>query len=635
MLSCRCSRWTSVLLAIAVGPVLRGKADSRDDWRGDLKEAVTDYASEESKLAKLLALESVDRNGVDRLLEILEKSLRKVETLLEASYRGEVLRKEIEDGAEIPVLRERLLHALEYMQRYPKSRHSGLYGVFRDALGSVRGELTRKALSGRFLRDLMRETGDGPAVRETLLYFVRSLHPRADVSPEAAGREVAEAMEAFVAGLEKFPVREFRFAGTNRRIYAESLRFFGELNEEERLALVKMELPPFWDDPDTHRMARVLATDMIARLLEKVGGKESAFAEAADVVLRLVKQERHWIEKSSPRKQKPGRKIDSRLLRRYLEKPLEYPSIYPLLDLVDGLPSADYLKREPAEKRLAVVRPFLSELVMLLRLAEPAVEKSRLTGEVAIRRLWHRVRETLVRWAGSQQRLWSHEWAQAIAAEDFSLVPSREERKVARRSRTVAVTPATFFGTALRSSRVVLVLDLSESMGATEDQPGRISVLKDESARFLEQLPKGAHYNLIGFSTDSRIEDSLTRKHRLQNKVEPAGKLAKRTRRWIEDLQAIEQGKTVMRRPFEVAFGTRSRGDWRLPFDEIIFITDGVPTDRDGMELPTVQLDALRDFVLGNARLHSVTIHTFGFPEAPDDLLQELATRTGGKMAEI
>ncbi|GIW06932.1 MAG: aerotolerance regulator BatA [Dehalococcoidia bacterium] len=62
-------------------------------------------------------------------------------------------------------------------------------------------------------------------------------------------------------------------------------------------------------------------------------------------------------------------------------------------------------------------------------------------------------------------------------------------------------------------ANVVLVLDVSGSMAATDLQPDRLEAAKRAAERFVDALPANAQVSLVSFSTNASVNAPLTRDH--------------------------------------------------------------------------------------------------------------------------
>src|SRR5436305_8693803 len=66
---------------------------------------------------------------------------------------------------------------------------------------------------------------------------------------------------------------------------------------------------------------------------------------------------------------------------------------------------------------------------------------------------------------------------------------------------------------AQQQATVMLVIDVSGSMIATDVQPSRISAAQRAASTFVDEVPSGLRVGLIGFSTEARLLAPPTTQH--------------------------------------------------------------------------------------------------------------------------
>jgi len=183
-----------------------------------------------------------------------------------------------------------------------------------------------------------------------------------------------------------------------------------------------------------------------------------------------------------------------------------------------------------------------------------------------------------------------------------------------------------FFGTPRRGRRVLYLVDFSGSMGSDTADGTRISVLKKELVRSIEELPERMNFAVIFFSHNSwtiDIEDPEAGWNGLgQAPVAswyPATQQIKAS--YISKVNAMPPaGNTAWYPPLKMAFAM-------LPQPDIIYLlSDGEPRDFNQVQ---DEIDEM------NPETIPVDTIAFELPGTPARNLMELAQETGGKFTLI
>ena len=392
---------------------------------------------------------------------------------------------------------------------------------------------------------------------------------------------------------------------------------------------------------------RIVVADSIGPLLDKTTKR----AEVIALVVTALEREVDWISKVQ-------KKPDS--LKDAIEKlgvDPEQPSIYSVLSALRAVHRVALASQDPN----AILDPIFTDLIHLLARLQVQV-KGKQKGDVlnpldqaspTQLRLWFRVTELLREWTGQQQFVWFEDWLKFWGIYfdekrpkkdrkfDFLAVASGASGTGAGGGTVVVVKREQLFGIEQRSSKFLIIIDVSGSMVQNDHGINRMAKLQKEVIRFVSMLRPGVHYNILPFSNDCDIRASLTKSHKLFPKTLPRGRISPRTKAWVMGLRP--GGVTRVDLAFRTAFNKPLKQDptkplqkpFRPEFNEIYFITDGSPTDRSGDVLPPPrQLEILREIEGLNAR-HRAHIHTLGFRGMSMGFIRNMATRNNGKSREI
>ncbi len=234
--------------------------------------------------------------------------------------------------------------------------------------------------------------------------------------------------------------------------------------------------------------------------------------------------------------------------------------------------------------------------------------------------------------------------------------PRKEEfdpkEKVEMRGETVERGPK-FFGSEVLSKRVVLVLDVSNSMrvidarpagggeggstlppaggaggmpgGGAPRDPGvtwppdpnsRFARARDETIQFIAALEKDVAFNVIVFSDEVKYWQATN--------LIPANKKAKVTAiEWVKGIQWGPATRTDL--AVEKAFEIKGA-------DTFYILSDGNPEKPGNVPIPT---DEIMEKVSTLNRFRKVAVHTMGFPGQHRAFLEKLAKENGGTYKDI
>ena len=379
---------------------------------------------------------------------------------------------------------------------------------------------------------------------------------------------------------------------------------------------------------------------IVATSLGKLIGTSTQKPLLVQLTHHLLEREIAWIKPISRKPLSLAKAIKA------LGTQPESATMYPVLDAVEAVRAIAL-----GGASTAILEPFVSALIELVEKIEVRVAGKK-RGEVLAAddqrsasqfRLWFRVIGILQQWTGQKQYVWAADWRKfwelysgpdrAQARFDFTAV----KRGAAATGSTLVVSKEdAFFGLETRTSKFLIVLDVSTSMVNNAQNVDRFTPLKHEAIRFIKSLRPGVHYNILPFSSTCEIQKSLTRSHALQAKLLPRGQIDERVRRWITSLrtEAFTRVDLAFRTAFKVQEGAIGRGGssrFGPMFNEIYFITDGSPTNvNKELMSRTERLDLLSLIRALNAR-HRVVVHSVGFPRMDHSFIRQLALDHGGR----
>src|SRR5690606_12994444 len=286
---------------------------------------------------------------------------------------------------------------------------------------------------------------------------------------------------------------------------------------------------------------------------------------------------------------RPSREVPIGRAVQELGESFESRTIYPLLDAIEVIYEIATKEGDPA-KAFEILDPFVVSMVDGIGRTEVRVKHEADPNErapIAQRRLWFHLSDMLRRWTGEKGYERHEEWAKLAAiyfgperAQKFDFVAARARAKTqgepTDRSTQVVRGESTFFGVEAKSSRFLIIVDISDSMRDNPQNVDRLTALQNETIRFLRDLPAGVHYNILPFASSSEIGRSLSASHDLVAKTLPRGSLDSKTMEWIRNLRT--DGATRVDLAFQAAFGIESSersgtsgNGFRPKFDEIYF----------------------------------------------------------------
>lgn len=417
------------------------------------------------------------------------------------------------------------------------------------------------------------------------------------------------------------------------------------------LATLKKKLESLWSARNAAEAAKKVVQRMLfATSLPLLVRADASHGDGVEIVRELFEREIEWLPRAS-------REVPLKRAVRELGEADESRTIYPILDAVQAVYEAT-LTRHTAQKSYEVLEPFVLLILDALDRVEVRVSETKDAppdadgrARVAQTRLWFELSTLLREWTGETGYDHAEDWKRFASiyfgpkrAQVFDF-PAVRERKLSRpgtgeQGTKVVRNEATFFGIEARTSRFLIIVDVSGSMRENPQNVDRLTALQDETVRFIRDLPIGIHYNILPFSSGSEIGRSVSGGHELVAKTLPRGEIDEKTEKWIRNLQS--EGTTRVDLAFEAAFGAESidpskptTGAFQPEFDEIYFITDGSPTDPSGSVLRGPQVDELLEKIHGwNAR-HRVKIHALGFQGMSTHFIDRLAKENGGTLRMI
>ncbi|MBL4847648.1 MAG: VWA domain-containing protein [Planctomycetes bacterium] len=175
--------------------------------------------------------------------------------------------------------------------------------------------------------------------------------------------------------------------------------------------------------------------------------------------------------------------------------------------------------------------------------------------------------------------------------------------------------PPKFFGTEIKSERVVFVIDVSGSMKGT-----RLAKSKKQLIQCIGALRRGSSFTVSSYSSQVRIWN---------RKLQPATQRNKgKAISFVETLRA--QGNTCTLEGLTRAFDTTGA-------DTIVLLSDGAPTGTRKNGERWTEAEILEE-VAGTNKVRQWRIHTFGFGAAGRNLVQfmkDLASKNDGKFTQI
>ncbi len=417
--------------------------------------------------------------------------------------------------------------------------------------------------------------------------------------------------------------------------------------EDDELDELAMLLKGLWTGERERRRTVPRGDNAVARMLlaEQLGpllSKTSQKAYVVNVVFELVQREVEWIEPVAP-KPVPVRTA----IKLIGGASPESPTLFPVLDAVELVYDFAFSRERPGdflERFVAVLIDCLGKLEVRVRGPGGKVLDIEDDRAVSQFRGWYRISRILHKWTGENEYVWSEDWdkfwkiyyGKEKAQDDFDFVAARNRQLgvvvEGLGTQRVREKKARFFGVENKSSRFLIIVDVSSSMEDNKDGINRLAGLKRETIRFITMLQPGVHYNILPFGSECDIGRSLSGGHGLVAKRASRGRIDRPTLDWIRNLKA--SGMTRVDLAFRAAFAAPSsaaakKGDFRPAFQEIYFITDGSPTYKDGKVLTGPDTKRLLSLIRALNKRHKVIVNTFAFPRMASFFVRSLAAEPG------
>lgn len=251
--------------------------------------------------------------------------------------------------------------------------------------------------------------------------------------------------------------------------------------------------------------------------------------------------------------------------------------------------------------------------------------------------LLYEVEAALLRITGEQFRT-AAEWVSFWAARRDGFVPPSGERRLLEQTRE----RPRFFGTELRSDRVVFVIDVSGSM--RHGEPTRLERTKVQLTALIDQLSEGAEFAVFAYSgllyddiglpagtpTTGPLPEVLDGKRWLWHtgpKLLRATAARKRAaREFVAQLQP--DGSTFTLEALSRALAVQDA-------DLVVLLSDGQPEEVDrARNRYYSEEEIIEEFARIN-RFRCVRVDTWGLGGGGDSFLELLAERTGGSFTRI
>lgn len=253
------------------------------------------------------------------------------------------------------------------------------------------------------------------------------------------------------------------------------------------------------------------------------------------------------------------------------------------------------------------------------------------------------------------QRFWAT-WKDRYELPSEADLAQRQAVREANAERYGRPGDASFGGLDSPSRRLLFVIDVSGSMedevvdtarfrAAGHTAFRRIDIVKEELTRTVRALDPTVQFNILTFATEvTSWKKKLTRANVLNASnaadwiadLEPVGGRSK------EDLHRVglvgtanlAGGKTNTHLALMTALGVLPAGrrapDYRVPVDTVFFLSDGLPSMGELVEIE----DLLRAVRVEN-QLRRIRLHTIGIGSFQKDFLRRLAEENGGRFVDL
>ncbi|VVB78362.1 von Willebrand factor type A domain protein [uncultured archaeon] len=164
----------------------------------------------------------------------------------------------------------------------------------------------------------------------------------------------------------------------------------------------------------------------------------------------------------------------------------------------------------------------------------------------------------------------------------------------------------------------VIAVDSSESMGATDILPSRISAAKDTATNFINLLPEGSRAGVISFSGNSYVEQEVTDNKQIIKTA--LNKIELTTTGGTDLYEALSTSSFLLKNEDNKAVILLSDGQINIGnLDEVI--QDAL---KKGITIHTIAMGTVEGGSTG-----------FGISKVDEDTLKSLAYSTGGKFFAV
>jgi hypothetical protein len=418
-------------------------------------------------------------------------------------------------------------------------------------------------------------------------------------------RELSDAfLEYWLKYAERFSFAKLANARLGLLFYRESFRVLFSREAKEVYATLEGRMQKQWAEFQTLSVRQLFLAEAADRFANRdAAGLRDSLER---LVVDMLETELNWYRQRGEEKSRG---------KSYLARASYRASVYLLLDALEKLHRGGH----PEKDRLLLLSAFLD-------VSEPEVVKLGRTGVRSVtlrRRLCGEVLGLLRRWTRFSHLTWAEEWVATLSQEGVKIGPDQGDGRSKVREKKERPT---FYGIQADGGRIAFVLDFSASM-KTEGMDLSLS-LKNETANFFRAARRGTLLNLIPYSSSASIGATLTGSKSLYAKRQEAGKLDSEIASYLSSLKP--RGVTAIQEGFRVAFALNPVRDG-IGLDEIVFVSDGMPTDKDGHYVVGADYQDLQAYIIGVAKLNGIRIHTVSFPGANVDLLKRISSATGGQ----
>ena len=575
-------------------------ADDFKDWQKLVRRSTKEYVQAHRAIArldaKLLELEQKQRGRVD------ERQLKKFESL----------RTQLRESLTLALSKLRAALASESNVPEARLRFPFLRELRSDVasvgelLTLVQGALSTAALdfcAGAAEADVLE------VVDELLSSRGRFVDDDFSLLKTLLGScEYAQLSDGFLdhclAYAERYSFAKLGNARLGRFFYGESLRVLFSRDSKAVFETLDARMRRGWSEFQPLTIKHLFLAEAAQRVADQ--GAPAGRGAFDKLLVDLLSAELRWYR---DRREPKGRG------KAYLAPASYRASVYMLMDAYEKL----YRGGPPDRESVRLISGFLDvSEPQVVKLGTTSVRKVTLT-----RRLCGKTLRLLRRWTGFQHLTWFEEWEATLGQEEVKLDPHDQDGR--SKVRESSKRPS-FYGIQTDGGRVAFVLDFSGSM-KREGMDFSLS-LKKEAANFFRDARRGTLLNLVPYSTFASVSRTLTGAKSLYEKRQEVGKLDEKITRYLGSLKP--HGVTSVQDGFRVAFSLNPVRDG-VGLDDIVFVSDGMPTNRKGKLIAGAHYHDLLAYIIGVARLNAIRVHTVGFPGAQEALLREISSSTGGQ----